>query len=281
MAKADRSLSGRWHSGAELMRDEGTTNGEAARTGIASSYHTYFTSGHYDRRYPSPNKTTWRRICEIVTPGTHLVDFGCGSGRYLLRLQGMLGRAAGFDISPAAIALITERARQSGWEELDILGPEPDALQGYIERVGQVDVMLCLFGVLGHIEDPDVRRDALTQMCRSLKPKTGRLLISVPNMARRFYAEQRVAGPEAEGAIKYERHMDGTHVALPYQLYDPGRLCRELAEAGFELRRINAESVLPESWLLNNGVARWIDGILTPLCPARWGYGIIAEAIPS
>ncbi|WP_299919106.1 bifunctional 2-polyprenyl-6-hydroxyphenol methylase/3-demethylubiquinol 3-O-methyltransferase UbiG [uncultured Roseobacter sp.] len=251
------------------------------RKDITSSYHAYFTSGHYDRRYPSPNKTTWQRICDIVSPSTHLVDFGCGSGRYLLRLQGKVAQAAGFDISPAAIALLKERAAQIGWDDLAILGPAPDALQNYIERVGEADVVLCLFGVLGHIEDAQVRHDALRQMHRALKPETGRLLISVPNMARRFFAEQRVAGPDAGGAIHYERRMDGTHVVLPYQLFDPARLCRELAAAGFELRSLKAESVLPESWLLNNALARWVDSVLTPFCPARWGYGIIALAVPA
>ncbi|WP_187428033.1 hypothetical protein ROLI_001480 [Roseobacter fucihabitans] len=262
------------------MRDEETARKAKAGSQIAASYHTYFTSGQYDKRYPSPNKTTWQRICQLVTPSTHLIDFGCGSGRYLLRLQGKVARAAGFDISPAAIALIRERAALSGWDDLEILGPAPEALQGYIDRVGQADVVLCLFGVLGHIQDAHIRHEALLQMHRALKPGTGRLLVSVPNMARRFYAEQRVAGADATGSIEYERHMDGAHVVLPYQLYDPARLCRELAEAGFELRGLGAESVLPESWLLNNAFARWGDGVVTPLCPARWGYGIIAEAAP-
>lgn len=280
MAQTGGSLFGCWHSGAQLMLDQDGTHRDPGRLNITASYHAYFSSGHYDRRYPSPNKTTWRRICELVTPATHLVDFGCGSGRYLLRLQGRVARAAGFDISPAAIELLKERALRNGWDDLNILGPAPDALERYTDSCGQADVVLCLFGVLGHIEDANARHQALCQMHRALKPEAGRLLISVPNMARRFYAEQRRAGPDAQGAIKYERRMDGAHVVLPYQLFDPGRLCCELAAAGFELRRLSAESVLPESWLLTNGLARWIDSLLTPLCPARWGYGIIAEAAP-
>ncbi|MFK7880959.1 class I SAM-dependent methyltransferase [Roseobacter sp.] len=262
------------------MLDQEVEQNAIGHSTIASSYQAYFSSGHYDRRYPSPNETTWRRICETITPEAHLIDFGCGSGRYLMRLQGRVDRAAGFDISAAAIELLKQRASQSGWDDLAVLGPRPDAVQGYIEKNGRADVMLCLFGVLGHIEDAKMRHEALLQMHRALKPRTGRLLISVPNLARRFYTEQKNAGPDAMGAIRYERHMEGTRVVLPYQLFDPARLRRELAAAGFELRRLNAESVLPESWLLNNGLARRVDGVITPLCPARWGYGIFAEAAP-
>lgn len=247
-------------------------------TGLKAAYQAYFLSGHYDRRYPRPNLTTWRRILAALPEKAHVLDFGCGNGRYLLPLRPHVARAAGYDISPAAIALLRERATALGWRDLAILGPDPNDLPAYVARSGSVDVVLCLFGVLAHIADPVERHGALGQMKAALAPGDGRLILSVPNRARRFRKEQRAAGPAADGLIEYERHLGHTHLLLPYQLYDPARLRRELAAAGFRLTSMRAESVLPESWLLNHRLARWVDRALTPLCPAAWGYGILAEA---
>ena len=73
-----------------------------------ASYQLYFSSGLYDVRYPSPNRIMWQRIEQLVNAGSSVLDFGCGSGRYLMRLQGRVARAAGFDVSPAALDTIRE-----------------------------------------------------------------------------------------------------------------------------------------------------------------------------
>ena len=257
--------------GKEAPVPDAVLDAQSAATNKAS-YQIYFTSGLYDRRYPSPNRTMWNRIETHLTARTAVLDFGCGSGRYLLRLRGRVARAIGFDVSDAALA--TLRARAADWTELTVIGPAPGDLDVHLAEAGKVDLVLCLFGVLGHITDPTARRDALVRMRQALEPGSGRLLISVPNRARRFQAEQ-----GANGLVQYKRQTEtGALVVLNYQLFDPEMLASELAEAGFDLCRIGCESILPESWLLHNAALRWIDGLLTPLCPARWGYGIFAEA---
>lgn len=258
------------------MPDAEAPGEPAAAAEASDTYQLYFASGFYDRRYPSPNRTMWRRIEAFLTPEAAVLDFGCGSGRYLMKLRGRVGRAIGFDVSPTALETIRRKAAAQGWEDLVIIGPDPAQLDAHLGAAGPVDLVLCLFGVLGHITDRGVRADALSRMHRALRPGQGRLLISVPNRARRFRAEQRAAG---SSLVSYERRTeDGARVALAYQLYDPAMLVRELAEAGFSLERIGCESILPESWLLHNAVLRWLDGLVTPYCPARWGYGIYAEA---
>ncbi|MEM9578145.1 MAG: class I SAM-dependent methyltransferase [Pseudomonadota bacterium] len=250
--------------------------GAPAEVSQGDAYQLYFRSGFYDRRYPSPNRSMWRRIERKLSPEKSVLDFGCGSGRYLLRLRGLVRRAIGFDVSPAALETLRQRADAQGWGALVILGPDPAALDAHVKEEGPVDLVLCLFGVVGHITDPDTRAEALVRMRKALKPGSGRLLISVPNRARRFRAEQAEAG----GAlVRYERHTEeGARVVLDYQLFDPPMLVRELSQAGFTLRRMSCESVLPETWLLHNAALRWLDGLLTPWCPTRWGYGIYAEA---
>lgn len=244
------------------------------------SYLLYFRSGHYDRRYPNPNLSTWRRTLALLPQGGHVIDFGCGNGRYLLRLRERAGVAAGYDINTAALEMLAERAADMGWSDLRVLGPDVDALEAHVRSRGKADLVLCLFGVLAHIDTRAARISALRQMRRLLKPEGGHLLISVPNKARRFAREQRQAGPSAKGLIRYTRVMDGTEVTLPYQLYDTDLLREELSEAGFWVRSIHAESVLSESLLTTYVPLRWLDSLLTRLCPARLGYGLIAVAVP-
>lgn len=251
----------------------------AGDTLTAQSYQVYFRSGLYDRRYPTPNRTMLRRILARVSPQTAVLDFGCGTGRYLLRLQGRVARAAGYDVSPEAIGLVRARADAQGWTDLAVLGPQASDLSAYIARAGRVDLVLCLFGVLGHIADPEARAGALAQMRETLVPGAGRLMVSVPNKARRFRAEQRHGGLAGQrDLVQYTRHANGADVVLNYQLYDVERLRSELGAAGFTVLRMGCESVLSETLLTRWTLARWIDQCLVPICPTRWGYGIYAEA---
>lgn len=242
---------------------------------IRRAYATYYRTGHYSERYPGPNPTIWRKIIRHTDRHTHLIDYGCGTGRYLLALQSFVGPAAGFDISAEALRQLRTRAKAQGWHDLAVLGPAPKALDQYLATKGPSDLVLCLFGVIAHIIDPAARQQALKQMRRAVKPGSGRLLISVPNIARRFRAEQSGA---RDGIVSYNREIAGNTVVFAYQLYDASRLRRELEEAGFTIEALRPESVFPENWLLTKPWARWLDALLTPFCPTRWGYGLFAEA---
>lgn len=239
-------------------------------------YELYFASGSYDRRYPRPNPRVLAHALRLLRPGSHLIDYGCGSGRYLLALKDHVRLAAGFDISQTALDLLAARLVATGGGA-HLLGPEPGAVAAHVARHGPADLVLCLFGVLGHVLPEAARSEALAEMRAALAPG-GRLLLSVPNRRRRFRREQRRAGPEARGAISYTRRIAGGSVRLPYQLFDPPRLRAELAASGFAVEGIWPESVLPEAWLLGGVLPALVDGALAPLCPPSWGYGILAEA---
>ena len=76
----------------------------------AVPYESYFASGHYDRRYPRPNPNVLRLILRGLPPAAHVIDYGCGSGRYLFALRGRVAVAAGYDICTAALARLREKA---------------------------------------------------------------------------------------------------------------------------------------------------------------------------
>ena len=220
----------------------------------------------------------WRRIKKHLKPAASVLDYGCGSGRYLFALRENVTHAIGFDVSPAALALVRERAAAIACETVTAVGPATADLDSHLMSYGQVDLVLCLFGVLAHITDPTERAAALRRMHGALKPDTGHLLISVPNIARRFRNEQKKG--VVDGLVSYSRHVDDVPIHLNYQLFDPSRFLSELRTAGFKVHSLKAEGVLPESWLLHSFTARCLDRLLTPMCPTAWGYGLVAEASP-
>ena len=243
---------------------------------VRKPYDLYFASGSYDRRYPRPNPRVLAHVRRLLPPEAHVIDYGCGSGRYLVPLRPHLRRAAGFDICPTALGLLRDRLEACDGAPVAVLGPDPAALPAHVARHGPADLVLCLFGVLSHVTPHSARADLLGRLRGLLRPG-GRLLVSVPNRQRRFAREQRAVPPGAE--IHYRRHIDGGSIELPYQLFDPARLAGELTAAGFTPEGVWAESTLPEAWLTGRGLARMLDAGLTPLCPPRWGYGILMQAV--
>jgi tRNA (uracil-5-)-methyltransferase TRM9 len=241
-------------------------------------YEFYFASGHYDERYPGPNPTVLRLILRHLPADAHLIDYGCGSGRYLLPLRDRVALAAGYDVCAAALArLYRNLYRNGGPGEIDVLGPDPAELDGHVARHGPADIVLCLFGVLSHVEGRAERARTLHRLAGMLRPGSGRLILSVPNRRRRFRAEQRESRSEE---IRYRRRFDDGSVELTYRLFDPDSLRAELLEAGLELETLVAESVFPESSLATSPLLRAVDQLAAPFVPAALGYGLLGVARP-
>jgi tRNA (uracil-5-)-methyltransferase TRM9 len=259
-----------------------TSRAEAPARGVPEAYEHYFASGHYDRRYPRPNPTVLRLIRRELPPGGNVIDFGCGSGRYLLALRGQAGVAAGYDICSAALDAFrrvagTDRRGRSP----HVLGPDPDDLDRHVQAHGAADLVLCLFGVLSHIEGAEKRRRALRRMAGLLRPGSGRLILSVPNRRRRFRHEQREQAALLSGEIRYLRRFRGLSLALPYKLDDLDDLGTELAGAGLVIVEARAESLVPEALVANSPILRTLDRWLAPLAPASFGYGILVLVRPA
>jgi tRNA (uracil-5-)-methyltransferase TRM9 len=246
------------------------------RDATSDPYDLYFASGTYDLRYPKPNQTVLEHVRRLTAPDAHVIDFGCGSGRYLIPLRPYVRRAAGFDICQTALKILQTRLDTCPGAPVDLLGPDPVSLSDHVRRHGKADLILCLFGVLAHITPGCARLEILQRFRDVLRPG-GRLLVSVPNRRRRFAREQRKSGHTGE--INYNRSIIGGSISLPYQLFDPEMLSQEISAAGYHVEGVWAESVFPEAWVTGSRLAEMTDSLFTPICPARWGYGILMQAV--
>lgn len=246
-------------------------------------YDRYYDSHDYDARYPRPNAGTWRFLTSHgFLSSDLLLDLGCGSGRYAVPLlQAGPMWLVGCDISGVAIARLDQRLRALG------LRDRAQLLAGSLASLPpqmQFDAIVMLFGVLSHLGSRVQRIEALRDLRRRITPG-GRLALSVPCIWRRRPLEVLWAWFRAPGAIpediRFERWIAGSKRSFYYHLYSPHTLRQELAEAGWALCALEAESLLPE-WL----VTQWpalsrLDDALARRLPAALGYGLRALARPA
>ncbi len=252
---------------------------------MAESYDAYFASGLYQSRYPRPNRRTLRFLRAALPRGGRLLDYGAGEGRYCLEVARALGASVvAVDISPVARDHLLAAASAAGLAEriavVDAKGPDHDAL---VDGRGAFDAALLGFGVLGHVAGRDNRRALLQALRRNLKPD-GRLILGLPNAARRFRAAQAeaVSMPGLEpGDIRYRRAAGGDTIALFYHLYRRHEIVDELAGAGFVVERLTSESVLPEYAVTHRPIVGWLDDALSGMVPVDWGYGYLVVARPA
>ena len=255
------------------------------------SYDRYYDSGLYATRYPVPNPYTLKLVRDQLGPeGGRVLDFGCGSGRYALELAQQPGVSVfAYDISPAAIQQLSvgynALAQRVRAVQLDMLCGSADDLERRLDGEDGFDLIVLLFGVLGHIEGHQRRVETLRSLRRRLRTG-GRLIATVPNRARRFLAEQQgsqslvAEGLLEPGDILYQRQASDEEIKLYYHLYSPAEFRSELEEAGFAVGRLQPESVLTEQAVLSSRAGTFVDGLLRRITPAGLMYGFVAVARP-
>lgn len=251
---------------------------------MAAAYDRYHGVGYYARRYPSPNPFCLDLIRDVVAKcGGRVLDFGCGDGRYAAPLLHGGAKVLGYDVSHVAIEELSARcAPHLADGRLQVVCGDLDAL-AQAAPAGAFDVVVAMFGVLGHVQGRDGRQDALRAMGRALRPG-GRLVVTVPSALRRFRPEQAesralVAEGELEpGDILYSRFADGERIDLYYHLYQWGELEAELRTAGFTPLAAAPESMLPERGVVTSQAARLLERLLRAALPPRLAYGFLAVA---
>ncbi|ETW93016.1 MAG: hypothetical protein ETSY2_52175, partial [Candidatus Entotheonella gemina] len=207
-------------------------------------------------------------------PSRQLLDYGCGSGRYGLPLaqeKNLIIHA--YDVCDEAIDRLRQRLQETVASQTIHIINESEVLAAK----GCYDVALLLFGVLSHIPEPEERQQVLRTLGNGLKPDRGRLILSVPNVKRRFLQVQKHQRHPA-GDIQYQRQYRGQALHFFYHLYDRGGVVAELQAAGFQVEHLVAESILPESWLCHRPYLRGLDRCLQLCLPVDWGYGFLVTA---
>lgn len=267
-------------------------DGDAPIGDLRESYDHYYATGLYARRYPRPNRHVFGLIRdELGAGGGRVLDFGCGCGRYAVPLARRAGVSVfAYDVSPVAIRELGRRCE----EEARADGPpQPERLSGSLEDLAVrlegesgFDLVMLLFGVLGHIAGR-ARRIALLRLLRARLRPGGRLIASVPNRTRRFHREQRAAERWAArnalepGDIRYKRCSGGAAITFYYHLFSPAEFRDELAEAGFVVSRLLPESVLSERAVVSSPTCAAADALLRRIVPLSLAYGFVAVARPA
>lgn len=248
-----------------------------------TDYETYYETGYYEQRYPCANLHTLGRIRKALTvtgEPVHVLDFGCGSGRYLLPLLDWPNaRFTAFDICKCALKLLRQSVRTSDAEaRVDIIDTDFEKLVAHMKNRRPADIVLLLFGVLSYLHPRQERLQLLQALRGMLDQETGTLIVSVPNRMRRFPLLRLTQRNNEEGDVFYRRDFHGRRMQFRYHLYGDVELDTDLREAGFNVVSLEAESVFPESW-----VARWplvakLDQFLCQKTAPRFGYGLLAVA---
>lgn len=254
---------------------------------MIESYDAYFSSGLYHARYPRPNRRTLRLVRRHLGESGRLLDFGAGEGRYALDLARDGAQVLAVDVSPVARDMLAaEAARRGLAERLTVSDTTDRAYRDHAVGSRSFDVALLGFGVLGHIAGRSERIGVLRAMRSALKAD-GRLVMGLPNAARRFRAAQAEAAPliaagtlEA-GDILYSRGSDAGAIALYYHLFRRDEILADLAAAGLVAERLTNESVLPERAVTTSSLLALLDDAVCAVLPTRWGYGYLVLARPA
>lgn len=254
---------------------------------LAATYDLYYASRHYEHRYPVPNPST---LAFLLAQGLHrsrsVLDLGCGNGRYAMALLARgCASLTGCDPSEGALCEFRRRLGASPWRG------QVRLLQGGAEALGpqdRFDAILLLFGVLGLLGDRD-RRVGTLRALRERSLPGARLVLTVPSTWRRLPGQRlwawwqglrHPASARSARDVRFQRHFGGRAHDFMYHLYGAGELRQELADGGWRLVLLEAESVLPESLICRQPWLARVDGFLRPWTPAFLGYGMRALAVP-
>lgn len=140
----------------------------------------------YDRDWDKDHRYGFSKI----SPGDHVLEIGCNSGKYLRRVSEITDNVVGLDFNPSAL----EKAEAKGVKVLN------ESIEIHADKnAGKYDV-ICAFQVFEHLTQSG---SVVTAILKALRPG-GKLVMSVPNN-----------GPYAQRFNKYEvLNLPPHHVGL-------------------------------------------------------------------
>lgn len=147
------------------------------------------------------------RVRRAMAPHSHVVDIGCGPGRFALALAPTARRVTAVDLSPVMLSLVRRRARQDGLHNIrTVRASWLDA------QVGKADVLLCSY-VLPLIADAE---PFLGKMEAARDPDRGVAFVYMNAMSgealtdplwRRFHRRPRRLAPTYLDALEMMRDL--------------------------------------------------------------------------
>lgn len=226
-----------------------------------------------------------------------ILDFGCGDGRFFnaiiaigeeAKKKGIEVEFIAYDISKTGLEDFTkkmlkfdfnlEERRDNIWKiKKDnltinfILGNEKSSPEQIAQNIGDVDMTMCMFGVLSHIYGRENRVN-LMKMFSEITNKDGEVVISVPSK-KRFAQEQKhydfliseqkiddIHGIKMEpGDLFYTRKENGdVKIQNYYHVYSAEELREDLIKAGL-IGEIKTDHVLDETRTTQNDCWKFID----------------------
>ena len=221
-----------------------------------------------DREWERLEKTLHGRVEYGVTmhilrrhlpPAGHIIDAGCGPGRYAIDLAKMCYKVSLVDISEEQLRMAEEKIDEAGVREnvsevkcLDIcdLYEIPDA---------SFDAVICLGGALSYVRDK--RHQAISELIRVAKPGSP-LIVSVMSLLGTFHLlspfdakyflvniEDHV---EWDPSTKFPDHLNSRPESnewhAPMTLYTSSYMREFLEEHGCELLEIASTNTITSSY---------------------------------
>jgi SAM-dependent methyltransferase len=208
----------------------------------------------------------------LLAPG-RLIDLGCGTGRLLVPFAARGWWVLGVDLSAQMLAVAAEKARRAG-VAVGLLRANITSLESLAS--GSFDHAACLFSTLGMVMGAEMRRRAVTEVHRLLRPG-GRFVLHVHNRWFNFWDPTgrrwllRDLLREAVGAAPGGDRLMPTHqgiAGLTLHLFTRREAVRLLREAGFRVVEVQPVSLRADGGLRWPRVLGWLRA---------YGYLIAAE----
>jgi ubiquinone/menaquinone biosynthesis C-methylase UbiE len=267
-----------------------TTDPRAQKDTVRSVYQRV--ADEYDERIPGngPSDELFTQaerefLSSRVSAGRHVLDMGCGTGRFTVPLARSGAVVTGLDISSSMLGVARRKLRAEGLDA--------DLREGDMARLpfpdGSFDVVTSMLALM-HI--PLVDRPAVfREVSRVLRPG-GRMLLGVKNgIFERLFKGDRFASVDvtdvAAKTLLFTGTRSGEQYEAPWYSFTPQELTGLFGQAGMFITDLRGNSPLAV-WLADEvlaepgikAVVETFERALADVPPFNYlGYHLLAEAV--
>ncbi|MEM7240633.1 MAG: class I SAM-dependent methyltransferase [Pseudomonadota bacterium] len=176
---------------------------------------------------------------QLKAPPNVMLDYGAGDGVRGMELAKQVAPLRFFqaDISEKMVA----RCKELGHAEQVFSVGDVD----WSKSLPEVDALVCLWNVLGHVPGTDERRKLLSELFSLIKP-SGKLFIDVNNRHYFGYSRWTSLGRRiidaikpnyTRGDIRFDWNIDGVDYPASGHFFTPAEMTDLLTGAGFKIEK--------------------------------------------